>query len=256
MQYIINLADVCIDQNVNSVNAKDLHEFMGVKSKYSDWIKNRIKKYGFIENEDYIRVETKKEGNNAIIKEYYITLDMAKELSMVENNPKGREARRYFIEIEKQYRNKSQPYLIDGKDPRFVIGGYKTQNAKLRKKLELLEEMNEKLLEEVSQLALPAPSVDVEPYKAEIKRLNTRIKGLLEKLNQEHDLKEHFSHMAGIQVFKTVKMFGVIPELQELQADFIDNPKMYAKIGEKIRACQILRDETLKHAQSFRKEMV
>ena len=134
MQYIINLADVCIDENVNSVNAKDLHEFMGIKSKYSDWIKNRIRKFSFVENEDYVIVQTKKQGNNATIKEYYITLDMAKELSMVENNPKGREARQYFIKVEKKSRE-PQPYLI-------------------RKIIEWLKK----------QLALHVPHVDVESY--------------------------------------------------------------------------------------------
>ena len=79
------------------VSARELHEFLEVKSKFADWIKNRIKKYDFIENEDYICLskilETQtKEGKKGIAKEtdYAITIDMAKELSMVENNEKAK----------------------------------------------------------------------------------------------------------------------------------------------------------------------
>lgn len=89
------------------VSARELHEFLEVKSKYSDWIKNRISKYNFEENLDYTLVAKILETNNpknptTEIKEHIITLDMAKELSMVENNDKGRKARKYFIQCEKK----------------------------------------------------------------------------------------------------------------------------------------------------------
>ena len=70
---------------------------------YSNWIKNRISHYNFIENQDYIIELVYTKGRPR--KEYYITLDMAKELCMVENNEKGRQARRYFIECEKRLKN-------------------------------------------------------------------------------------------------------------------------------------------------------
>jgi len=92
-----------VADNTNSVNARELHSFLEVKKIYANWIKDRISKYGFIENQDYIIIETKKQGNNATLKEYYITLDMAKELAMVENNEKGREARQYFIKVDKEH---------------------------------------------------------------------------------------------------------------------------------------------------------
>ena len=103
MQMIITLQNKQVGTEINSVNARELHSFIQAKQEFANWIKNRIKKYGFVENQDYIIVQTKRAGNNATLKEYYITLDMAKELSMVENNEKGREARRYFIEVEKQH---------------------------------------------------------------------------------------------------------------------------------------------------------
>lgn len=100
-------------RSVKTINARELHGFLGVGKDFSNWIKGRVDKFGFVENQDFIcspvlasKLEGRKTnlcgGRN--IKEYHLTLDMAKELAMVENNEKGREARRYFIECEKQFR--------------------------------------------------------------------------------------------------------------------------------------------------------
>ena len=86
---------------VETVNARELHEFLGVSSKFADWIKNRIEQYDFVENQDFVTL-TKNLVNGGKQNEYHITLDMAKELSMVERNEKGKQARKYFIECEKQ----------------------------------------------------------------------------------------------------------------------------------------------------------
>ena len=92
------------------VNARMLHGFLGVGRDFSSWIKGRIKQYDFIRDEDYIihspdwgSVGYNNLGGQARI-EYGLTLDMAKELCMVENNEKGRRARRYFIACEKKYK--------------------------------------------------------------------------------------------------------------------------------------------------------
>lgn len=104
------------------VNARDLHEFMEVGKKFASWINGRISKYKFQENVDFacISQETFKKyggsidfpnlgnqksgrGGDRRSKEYLLTPNMAKELGMIENNPKGHQIRRYFIECEKQY---------------------------------------------------------------------------------------------------------------------------------------------------------
>lgn len=86
-----------------SVNARDLHSFLEVGKVFAAWIQERISKYEFIENEDFIAIfQNRKIGHGRGKVDYHITLDMAKELSMVENNAKGREARRYFIAMEKK----------------------------------------------------------------------------------------------------------------------------------------------------------
>ena len=86
-----------------AVNARDLHEFLQVGKRFASWIQERIGKYEFIENEDFMAISQNREiGHGRGKVDYHITLDMAKELSMVENNAKGREARRYFIAMEKK----------------------------------------------------------------------------------------------------------------------------------------------------------
>jgi len=87
--------------NQNLVDARELHLFLEVQTRFNDWIINRIEKYDFIESQDYISfTENLVNGGRKV--EYGLTIDMAKELSMVENNDRGREARRYFIQKEKE----------------------------------------------------------------------------------------------------------------------------------------------------------
>ncbi|EIY8672023.1 antA/AntB antirepressor family protein [Campylobacter coli] len=98
--------DKTIGAEINSANAREIFYYLNSLQDYSNWIKNRISHYDFIENQDYIIELVYTKGRPR--KEYYVTLDMAKELCMVENNEKGRQARRYFIECEKRLKNLEQ----------------------------------------------------------------------------------------------------------------------------------------------------
>jgi anti-repressor protein len=96
-------------EKVNSVNSRDIYEYLEVKRQYADWIKTAIDKYDFIEGEDF--TIHKFVNGRATQSDYIVTLDMAKELCMVSNTPKGRETRKYFIEVEKKNR------IPQNKDP-------------------------------------------------------------------------------------------------------------------------------------------
>lgn len=87
------------------VNARDLHTFLESGQDFSDWIRKRIEKYDFVEGQDFSINLWKTPTGGRPTTEYHITLDMAKELSMVERNEKGKQARRYFIAMEKQAHN-------------------------------------------------------------------------------------------------------------------------------------------------------
>ena len=85
---------------VNSVNTRDLHSKLEVKTAYSHWIKRAIDKYGFEYGVDYTTVRIGS-GNNSFL-DYISTLDMAKELCMLDDGEKGKQFRKYFIECEKK----------------------------------------------------------------------------------------------------------------------------------------------------------
>lgn len=86
------------------VNARDLHAFLEVGRDFSNWIKARIFDYDFMENQDFVVFAKIGENPNGgrPSTDYHLTLDMAKELAMVERSEKGKQARRYFIDCEKR----------------------------------------------------------------------------------------------------------------------------------------------------------
>ncbi len=103
------------DQQCQAVDLRKVHEWLEVKSRFNDWITKRISDYGFELNVDYISVTQKRVVENfnnleTTVKDYYATLNMAKELCMVERTDKGREARQYFLECERVARQQ-QPKL-------------------------------------------------------------------------------------------------------------------------------------------------
>lgn len=111
---------------IPTVNARDLHETLDVGRDFSTWIKGRISQYGFEEGRDYVTAvfpnsgENLKGGRPSV--EYHLTLDMAKEVAMVESNDRGRAVRRHFIGCEKLLRQMAPSEVAGGID-RTVIGG-------------------------------------------------------------------------------------------------------------------------------------
>ena len=99
------LLKVNYDNERITLSARQLHEFLEVGSKYNDWFK-RMCEYGFNENLDYRAITQKRvtaQGNETKFMDHEITLDMAKEIAMLQRNERGKEARQYFIEVEKQW---------------------------------------------------------------------------------------------------------------------------------------------------------
>ena len=86
---------------VQTVNARDLHAFLEVQTLFKDWIVRRIQDFGFEEGSDFCSFLSESSGGRPA-KEYALTIDMAKELSMVERNDKGKQARLHFIECERR----------------------------------------------------------------------------------------------------------------------------------------------------------
>lgn len=200
------MAAVLVDgQDVQTVNARDLHTSLESGHKFTDWIQDRIEQYGFSEGVDFVILlrnspkqsddlcspnPTSKGGEQDLVipaqnlgaplaksgersaqnigstqdprgghnkVEYHLTLDMAKELAMVEKNEKGRQVRQYFIACEKALRQQEAKNLAKLKDE--------------RDHLDLLVHRKDKWDEEANQALnseLPMRLMEIKELKAEI----------------------------------------------------------------------------------------
>jgi len=94
----------------NVVNSKELHEKLGIKKDYTDWMKQQIKRAYLIENKDYVIFLSK--GENPLggrpSTEYHVTLEAAKNIAMLSGTLKGQEVRNYFLECERKLLNPKQ----------------------------------------------------------------------------------------------------------------------------------------------------
>ena len=92
------------DSHEPVVSGRQLHEALGVKTKYADWF-NRMIEYGFTENQDFLLLKNEQQtgrgGHNKV--DHVIKLDMAKEIAMIQRTDKGKEVRQYFIQVEKDF---------------------------------------------------------------------------------------------------------------------------------------------------------
>jgi anti-repressor protein len=101
-----------------AVSGRELHKGLKVKERYNDWIKRMIA-FGFEENTDFIEVTEKKvtsHGRKHDIKNHILTLDTAKEISMIQRSDIGRKIRGYFIKVERQHNEIAQAYGITSKE--------------------------------------------------------------------------------------------------------------------------------------------
>lgn len=102
----MNLIQVKNNGDRQTVSARTLWEFLDKPYRdFNPWF-NKYKDYGFEENQDFRAITIKivtAQGNQSEASDYEITLDMAKELCMLQRNEKGKQARQYFLELERQW---------------------------------------------------------------------------------------------------------------------------------------------------------
>ncbi|MCK5061801.1 antA/AntB antirepressor family protein [Candidatus Parcubacteria bacterium] len=133
MNELINIKVVQKDFNGEKkrfVNARELHQWLGVGKRFATWITDRVSKYDFVEDLDYF-VSIPNFGNGEKVlksgkiidaktgrilpKEYVISVDMAKELAMVENSEIGKKVRKYFIRVESDFKKVMRIAILDPK---------------------------------------------------------------------------------------------------------------------------------------------
>jgi len=123
---------------VQAVNARDLHAFLEVGRDFSNWIKDRIAQYDFVERHDYVTAQNlstpksvSTKARAQLVIDYYLSLDMAKELAMVERNEKGKQARQYFIECERRAKSAAIDPMQALSDPAMMRGLLLTYTEKV-----------------------------------------------------------------------------------------------------------------------------
>ena len=96
------LIKVNYDNDKPTVLARDLYDFLDIQERYSKWF-DRMKEYGFTESVDYTPYQMVHPQNGQTISDHQLTIDMAKEICMLQRNEKGKEARQYFLQLERDW---------------------------------------------------------------------------------------------------------------------------------------------------------
>lgn len=212
MSKLFPIKKITIDGHLNgTVDARELHTFLEVKRDFSSWFNGRTRQYNFIKNIHYIeinspkRVDQKGRGGNRRSREYALSLDMAKELSMIERTEQGRFARNYFIECEK--------HISTVAPQQHLIALHNWQNARIDTR------NNHKIMCRSLELSRARQGKDTKPkdYANEIRMLNRLLLGMNEKIWMEinrlnGDLRQHLNE----------KQLSKLAYLEKLNSELLD----------------------------------
>lgn len=191
---------------INSVNAREIHEYLKVKTKFADWIKRAIEKYDFIENQDFIVLKNGN-GTNAFI-DYIITLEMGKELAMLENNPKGKEIRKQFIDLEKKLLNQ-KPLTVN-------------------EQIALIAQGHQEVEQRLTQIEYKIEN-DITLTSAQKHHLKKAVNKKVYELISNHKLSEDFIKKGHMRVWKKIKDVFIVSSYMEIPKSKFD--EAYAVIN-------------------------
>ena len=127
------------------VSGRELHEFLEIGTKYKDWFP-RMVEYGFEEEVDFIKVAQKRATNNlknpvTTVIDHAISIDMAKEISMIQRTEKGKTARQYFINCEKKLKEVKKLSPMELMELQFkALKEHEEKIAQVENKVDKLEE--------------------------------------------------------------------------------------------------------------------
>lgn len=205
------------EQNGNkAVSARELHRFLEAKTAFKDWMP-RMLEYGFEENKDFSSFLSESTGGRPSI-DYVLTLDTAKEISMLQRTDKGKQARQYFIAVEKQAILKPRTHLEVIQSEMALLlenENLKIENDKMKPRAEFVEKVfNTDALIDIGEVA----KILNLPYGRNTLFNVLREKGIFFKNKNEpfqqyvskgyFEVKEKFHEVSENKGFLTVKTFA------------------------------------------------
>lgn len=179
---------------INSVNAREIHEYLEIKTPFSMWIKRAIEKYDFLENEDF--TTHKFVNGKATQIDYVVSFDMAKELCIVEPNEKGKETRKYFIAVEKQYQQQIKPLTLN-EQIALIAQGHQEVNKRL-------DEIEHKIENEITLTSA---------QKYHLKQLVTK---KVMDLKQNHNMGDDWIKKGYQRIWKKLKNTFIVSSYMEI----------------------------------------
>lgn len=180
-----------------AVDARELHEFLEVGKDFSTWIKDKFEKYGFVEDEDFTPIlgKTSERGGRPSI-EYFLTINTAKEIAMVENNEQGHVIRKYFIEVENRARQPKQMSQAE------ILAGLAQVTVEIERKANTALEVASKASRQMTNvLEVFTTPIDKDWRQA----MNAKMRGICQEyelsyLTFYHDLYEELENLARVDL--------------------------------------------------------
>lgn len=186
------------------VYGSELHEVLEVKSKFADWIKNRLNDCDAAEKEDFETFSKILEKGRPTV-EYIVKLDTAKEMAMLERNDKGKQVRKYFIAVEKKYNNRMKvPMTIPEQIQLLAMG-----NVELNQKVDDLDRKIDRL-----ELDLPILGIEIDRITSAAKKKGVeRLGGKNSEAYQDkslrgkvyNDIYRELKRQFGVSTYKAIK---------------------------------------------------
>ena len=118
------------------VSARELHKFLEITERFQQWIDKKIEKYNFIENKDYVGCKFFNTLAKQELQDYLLKIPMAKELAMLQNNEKGKQAREYFIKCEEAWNSPDMILVRANQIQARMLETYKDKVTMLEQKIE------------------------------------------------------------------------------------------------------------------------
>ena len=185
------------------VYGTELHEVLDVKSRFNDWIRNRLDDCEAVEKEDYDTF-TKNLVKGRPVVEYIIKLDTAKEMAMLERNEKGKRVRRYFINVEKKYKEQARPLTVS-EQIKIIVQG----NVELEQKIDTVKQELDDFKQDMPLLAVECDRITTAVRKRGVDAMGGKESNAYKDVSLRgkvyQDIHRELKRQFGVSTYKAIK---------------------------------------------------